>query len=109
MTAAELVTLEAKLVEACEWVQENGWRIVSHQWGSTADNTCCPVGALAVFLGYGPSAYINAAVEAGFTNSGWFSVGAGFDGDIGWGQHTEYPEQYAIGARLRSRFLGDAK
>lgn len=107
MTRAELRKLEATIVEACEWVQENGWRLVgAGSFGDVRDNTCCALGAVAVQHGYAPSA-------VGVCEASWevsdirliSSVGsfaAGFDGDQPIPRY--YRAQYNMGRRIRERF-----
>lgn len=97
--------IEKALVAACLWAQENGWTIVAGSNGSEFDNTCCPVGALAVGCEFEPSDGWD-LTEIGRLLR-WSGFANGFDGKKRYDHFN--PTLYRLGRRLRRRFIEPTK
>ncbi len=95
-------SVEAVIVEAIEKVKAEGWRLVPGAFGSSKHRTCCALGAVGVAISGQPSALFDVMAHLRIKPSHSSAIVRGFDGDEADLDHADF---YALGARLRSRYV----
>lgn len=99
-----LEQIEARLVEACEWAVANGWKLKGNgEFGDAESRTCCALGAFNAQVDGQPENLKRIYDVLGLDDDQYESIGDGFDGTLS--RLRTDPDLYAMGTRLRARFL----